>query len=247
MKNIKLMRVRLFALAVAVAMAIVLTSAPKVNAQDEMSGMKMGKKTPPQPGMKMGQGAKKKAPKKSAGMGGMGMDMKACCVKGMGGMDMEGDMKMMGSMSAPKMAGGKNMGGMEMVSAMPGFPGMSHLYHVGSTGFFLDHSTHITLTPDQQMTLNSTKEKALLNQAASDRKIEVAEQELWQLTAADSPNEARIEAKTREIEKLRGDQRLAFIRAVGEAAKVLTPEQQQVLLGTKPADGKKPMPSKMKM
>ena len=162
-------------------------------------------------------------------------------------MDMEGDMKMMGSMSAPKMAGGKNMGGMEMVSAMPGFPGMSHLYHVGSTGFFLDHSTHITLTPDQQMTLNSTKEKSLLDQAVSDRKIEVAEQELWQLTAAGSPDEARIEAKTREIEKLRGDQRLAFIRAVGEAAKVLTPEQQQVLLGTKPADGKKPMPSKMKM
>ena len=97
------------------------------------------------------------------------------------------------------------------------------------------------------MTLNNTKEKALLDQAASDRKIEVAEQELWQLTAADSPNEARIEAKTREIEKLRGDQRLAFIRAVGEAAKVLTPEQQQVLLGTKPADAKKPMPSKMKM
>ena len=240
MKNIKLMKVRLFALAVAVAMAIVLTSAPDVKAQDEMSGMKMGKKTPPPPGMKMGQGAKKKAPKKSAGMGGMGME---------DDMDMEGMccMKMMGSMSAPKMAGKKSMGGMKMASAMPGFPGMSHLYHVGSTGFFLDHPTHITLTPDQQMTLNSTKEKSLLDQAVSDRKIEVAEQELWQLTAAGSPDEARIEAKTREIEKLRGDQRLAFIRAVGEAAKVLTPEQQQVLLGTKPADAKKPMPSKMKM
>ena len=242
MKNIKLMKVRLFALAVAVAMAIVLTSAPDVKAQDEMSGMKMGKKTPPPPGMKMGQGAKKKAPTKSAGMGGMEDDMDK-------DMDMEGMccMKMMGSMSAPKMAGEKSMGGMKMASAMPGFPGMSHLYHVGSTGFFLDHSTHITLTPDQQMTLNSTKEKSLLDQAVSDRKIEVAEQELWQLTAAGSPDEARIEAKTREIEKLRGDQRLAFIRAVGEAAKVLTPEQQQVLLGTKPADAKKPMPSKMKM
>ena len=119
MKNIKLMKVRLFALAVAVTMAIVLTSAPKVNAQDEMSGMKMGKKAPPPPvqsGMKMGQGAKKKAPRKSAGMGGMGMkddmgmDMKACCVKGRGGMDMEGDMKMMGSISAPKMAGGEKHG-----------------------------------------------------------------------------------------------------------------------------------------
>ena len=68
---------------------------------------------------------------------------------------------------------------------------------------------------------------------------------MWQLTAADSPDETKIEAKTREIEKLRGDQRLAFIRAVGEAAKVLTPEQQQVLLGTQTADAKKPMKMKM--
>ena len=79
MKKIKIIRVRLFALTVAAVMAIFLSSA--VNAQDEMSGMKMGKKNPPKPpqsGMQMGQGAKKKAPKKSAGMsskgGGMGME-----------------------------------------------------------------------------------------------------------------------------------------------------------------------------
>ncbi len=35
----------------------------------------------------------------------------------------------------------------------------------------------------------------------------------------------------KEIEKLRGDQRLAFIRAVGEAAKILTDEQRTALLG----------------
>ena len=249
MKKIKIIRVRLFALTVAAVMAIVLTSALGVDAQDEMSGMKMGKKTPPkpaQPGMQMGQGAKKKAPKKSAGMGGMGMedDMDK-------DMDMDMDdmccMKMMGSMGASKMAKKKSMGGMKMSSALPGFPGMSHLYHIGSTGFFLDHSTHITLTPDQQMTLNRIKEKATLDQADADRKIEGAEQQMWQLTAADSPDAGKIEAKTREIEKLRADQRLAFIRAVGEAGKVLTPEQQQVLLGTKPADAKKPMAAKLKM
>ena len=220
-------------------------------AQGEMSGMPMGKKSPPKPaqsGMQMGQGAKKKAPKKGAGMsgksGGMGME---------DDMDMDADkddmccMKMMGSMGASKMPTKKSMGGMKMSSALPGFPGMSHLYHIGSTGFFLDHPTHITLTPDQQMTLNRMKEKATLDQADADRKIEEAEQQMWQLTAADSPDADKIEAKTREIEKLRADQRLAFIRAVGEAGKVLTPEQQQVLLGTKPADTKKPMASKMKM
>jgi Spy/CpxP family protein refolding chaperone len=54
---------------------------------------------------------------------------------------------------------------------------------------------------------------------------------LWELTAADQPDAAKIEAKVREVEKLRGDQRLAFIRAVGEAAQVLTDEQRKVLLG----------------
>lgn len=250
MKKIKIIRVRMLLLTVAAVMAIVSISVLGVNAQDEMSGMKMGKKTPPKPaqsGMQMGPGAKKKAPKKSAGMGGMGMEDD----KDMDDdMDMEGMccMKMMGSMGASKMAKKKSMGGMKMSSsALPGFPGMSHLYHIGSTGFFLDHPTHITLTPDQQMTLNSIKEKATLDQSDADRKIEGAEQQMWQLTAADSPDANKIEAKTREVEKLRADQRLAFIRAVGEAAKVLTPEQQQVLLGTKPADAKKPMPSKMKM
>ena len=237
----------MLSLTVAAVMAIVSISVMGVNAQDEMSGMKMGKKSPPKPpqsGMQMGQGMKKKAPKKSAGMSGKS-----------GGMGMEDDMgmedmccmKMMGSMGVSKMAKKKSMGGMKMSSALPGFPGSSHLYHIGSTGFFLDHPTHITLTPDQQMTLNNIKEKATLDQSDADRKIEEAEQQMWQLTAADSPDANKIESKTREVEKLRADQRLAFIRAVGEAGKVLTPEQQQVLLGTKSADAKKPMPSKMKM
>ena len=34
--------------------------------------------------------------------------------------------------------------GMSMPSALPGFPGQSHLYHIGATGFFLDHPEHIT-------------------------------------------------------------------------------------------------------
>ncbi len=47
-----------------------------------------------------------------------------------------------------------------------------------------------------------------------------------------APDAAAIEAKVREIEKLRGDQRLAFIRAIGEAAKVLTDDQRRALAGT---------------
>ncbi|RUL83577.1 periplasmic heavy metal sensor [Tautonia sociabilis] len=120
------------------------------------------------------------------------------------------------------------------MSALPGFPGASHLYHIGATGFFLDHPEHITLSPQQAATLGKARENALRALGESARKVAAAEEQLWQLTAADQPSSASVEAKVRELEKLRGDQRLAFIRAVGEAAKVLTDEQRQALLGQLP-------------
>ena len=120
---------------------------------------------------------------------------------------------------------------MAMPSALPGFPGASHLYHIGATGFFLNHGEHIELTSEQQVKLNKIKETALLSKATSERKAAEAEQELWQLTSAGEPEVKLIEEKVREIEKINGDQRIDFIRAVGEAAKVLTHEQHQALTG----------------
>lgn len=170
-------------------------------------------------GMNMSANSSTMATGGSTGMnmgGGMGM------MKGMGNMG-EGMMGMMSGM------GGN--AGMSMQSALPGFPGASHLYHIGATGFFLDHPDHITLSTEQQAGLNRIREKALLENASADRKVEEAEQQLWELTADGEPDVGRIEAKIREIEKLRGDQRLAFIRSVGEAAQVLTHEQHQSLTG----------------
>jgi hypothetical protein len=119
-------------------------------------------------------------------------------------------------------------------SVLPGFPGASHLYHIGSTGFFLDHPEHITLTTEQQLALNKIKDQALLAKSGADRAMEQAEQELGILTAADQPDIAKVEAKVREITKMSGDQRLAFIRAVGEAAKLLTADQRKILTGFAP-------------
>ena len=135
------------------------------------------------------------------------------------------------------------MSGMAPASQLPGFPGASHLYHVGSTGFFLDHPQHITLSTQQQTALNRIKEKSLLDGANSARRIEDAEQEVWLLTAAEAPDGAKIEAKVRAIESSRGDQRMAFIRAVGEAGKVLTAGQQTALLGTNPMPATKSTPA----
>ena len=116
-------------------------------------------------------------------------------------------------------------------SALPGIPGASHLYHVGSTGFFLDQP-QIALTSEQQTTLNGIKERALLERSTAERAIEQAEQELWALTGADQPDATKVQAKLKDIEQLRTNQRMAFIRAVGEAANVLTPQQRNVVVGT---------------
>ena len=147
--------------------------------------------------------------------------------------------KRMGSMAKmkakekiPKMSASASV-----TSTLPGFAGASHLYHVGATGFFLNLSPRIVLTAGQQSALNQIKFKALLSKSASDRQIEAGEQELWLLTAVDSPSAVKITAKVREIEKERGDERIAFIQAVGEAAKILTPAQQAQLFDSGPAVG----------
>lgn len=168
------------------------------------------------------------------GMSGMQGDTGAMPGKGMGMMDMDMQ-EMMGMMGMGGMGQkGTGMSKMQMATALPGFPGASHIYHIGATGFFLDHPEHITLTTEQLTELNGLKEQALLEKSTSQRQIDEAEQELWTLTSSDQPEAKSIDAKVRQIEKLRGDQRVAFIRAVGEAANVLTPEQRQILVGTLP-------------
>jgi Spy/CpxP family protein refolding chaperone len=143
------------------------------------------------------------------------------------------------------MSGMGNMGRMKgsprmaTQSAMPGFPGESHLYHIGATGFFLDHPQHTTLTQEQQTRLNQIREKALLNDATTQRRIDQAEQDLYALTGADQPDEAKIQAKVKEIANLGVEKTLAYIRAVGEAAQVLTDEQRRELLGKVPMEMKK--------
>jgi len=142
---------------------------------------------------------------------------------------------MMGQMGAAQPAAA-------MPSALPGFPGASHLYHVGATGFFLDYSTALKLTTNQQAALNAIKEKSIATQASTQRQVEQAEQDLWILTSSEQPDSLALEAKVRQIENLKGEQRIAFIRAVGEATRMLTDDQRAALLGTAPAAPQTIMP-----
>ena len=188
-----------------------------------------------------GMGGKKKAMGGSGGgmgmmdmdmmMGGMGGGsgggMAGMSGGGGGGMSMMDDMDMMG-MGSMGGAKGKKM---KMTAALPGFPGASHIYHIGATDFFLDHPEHITLSTEQKTKLAQMKQKATTAKASAQRKIEEAEQQLWELTGSDQPDAAKMDAKVREIEKLRGDQRMAFIQSVGEAAQALTDDQRKILIG----------------
>lgn len=202
-------------------------------------------------GMKGGMGGMSSGAQSNAPAPAMGM----CCMGEMGSMPSGGQAGMSGSTpqsaggmagmpgmsgSTPQPAGGMaGMPGMSgSSSAMPAQPGASHLYHIGSTGFFLNHPQHITLTQDQKMTLNRLKEKAMLERGSTQRQIDQGEQELYGLTGSDRPDTSKIQAKIEEIEKARGDQRMSFIRAVGEATNVLSHEQHLALMGTM-APGKK--------
>ena len=169
---------------------------------------------------------------KDMGMG-MGRAMATDGAMAMGGM--RGMRGMMGMGPKAKDQGGAT-DAMVVRTDLPGFPGASHLYHIGATGFFLDHAEHIGLTSDQQVRLNTKMQQTLLAQSEHDRRIERLEETLWSLTAASTPDIERIEEAVRAIESERAEKRLAFIRAVGEAAKVLTDEQRQTLAGARPVD-----------
>lgn len=178
-------------------------------------GMKSG-------GMSMGMMKKKSDGGMKMGMGmmsGGGMKMGGMHKKGSMGMGMMGDMGASADTTVHE------------VSALPGFPGASHIYHIGATGFFTDHAKHLALSDEQQRKLNDEREAETLRQSTMERQLEELEQELWVLTSADQPDAKQVEAKIRAIEKLRGDKRLSFIRAVGRAAKALTEEQVELLKG----------------
>jgi Spy/CpxP family protein refolding chaperone len=169
-----------------------------------------------------------------------------CC-----GMSMGKPMPKSGGMADDKMGGMSGSGmpskGSTTMSKTAEAP---HLLHVGAKNFFLDHAQHIGLTHDQRTSLMKFKSDAVQQKAASQKKIDVAEQELWQLTSADQPDTVDIDKKIQEIAKLRADQQMAFIHAVSAASDVLTPEQRTTAVKTMASAnaGKSPMPKQpMKM
>lgn len=135
-------------------------------------------------------------------------------------------MRMMGTMDR-----GQQPGRVAVVSALPGFPGASHIYHIGASDHFLEHAEALMLSPNQLKQLAQVHEESQLQQNNFERRIEHAEQELWVLTSAGEPSVEGVAAKVGEIGVMQADMRLAFIRSVGKAAKLLTDEQRLRLVG----------------
>ncbi len=189
-----------------------------------MSGMGMGGGMQGMSGKGMGDGMQGMSGKGMGdgmqGMSGMGM---GDGMQGMSGMGMGDGMQMMGRM--------RGMRPGEFLTSLPGFPGISHIYHVGATAHFLDHAEHLESTPEQLKRLAEIREAGMLEQATLERRIEDAEQELWTQTSSDAPDAQAIEDTVREIANLQAERRLAFIRSVGAAAQVLTEEQRSRLAG----------------
>jgi Spy/CpxP family protein refolding chaperone len=218
----------------------------------EMGGMSAGsgKSAPPMEGdmdeddaMPPAAGAMKSGgakPMASPGCCGMSMGKPMAKAPGMA------DDKM-GGMSAGKMPskGSNAMSGMKTTEA-------PHLLHVGAKDFYLDHAQQIGLTPEQKTDLEKIKAGAVQQKVASQKQIDVAEQELWQLTSADQPDSAQIDSKVQEIAKSKADQQVAFIHAVSSASDVLTTEQRAKVVKLMPSTEaksrvQKPMNSPMKM
>jgi Spy/CpxP family protein refolding chaperone len=98
-------------------------------------------------------------------------------------------------------------------------------------GFALRHRQELSLTPQQVETLKKLgmDSRRAAIRAAADRKV--AQLDLASLRQSDPVDMGKVEAKVREIERLRADSRLAAIRTDEQAKAQLTPEQREKLKG----------------
>ena len=140
------------------------------------------------------------------------------------------------------------------IGSLPTAIGAPHLYHLGIDTFFLDRAIAIGLTGEQQARLGVLKENAAIAYATTQRKIDQGEQDLWVLSASEAPDITKIETKIGEIARLMGQQRMDYIRKIGEAVGVLSDVQRKAVAahgsaqpGTMPpvasASGAMPLPA----
>lgn len=123
------------------------------------------------------------------------------------------------------------------IEDLPGDSDAPHLYHLGETGFFLDHAELMDLNQQQTKQLENLKQTWFSYSKQITRDIDDLEEQLWELTSEGKPDAKKIEDKIRQITALHANLRIDFIRKVGEAVSVLSPDQIRVLIASSTVDG----------
>jgi Spy/CpxP family protein refolding chaperone len=95
--------------------------------------------------------------------------------------------------------------------------------------YMLNHREELKLTPEQVKKLEDLRSDFERTARKNQDDLRAAERSLEDITRADSVDLKQAEAKVREIERLRADQRIARIRAVEHGKSVLSQEQRDRL------------------
>jgi Spy/CpxP family protein refolding chaperone len=103
--------------------------------------------------------------------------------------------------------------------------------------FMLEHREQLALTPEQAARLETLRQEFTRESIRRDADLRIAEMDLAALLDQAPLDLAKVEAKVRELERLRADLRIARIRTIEQGRTLLTPEQRaklQSLLGPSP-------------
>lgn len=95
--------------------------------------------------------------------------------------------------------------------------------------FMLEHKDALELSAEQVDALEKLRSRFERAAIRREAEIKVARLELDELLDADTVDLEKAEEKIREVEQLRGDEKLSRIRTVEEAKAVLRPEQREKL------------------
>lgn len=93
----------------------------------------------------------------------------------------------------------------------------------------LSHRDELGLSPAQVQALERLRMEYQREAIKKDADLRVAEMDLATLLKADAVDLAKVESKVREVERARGDLRLARIRAIEQARAQLSPDQRAKL------------------
>jgi len=93
----------------------------------------------------------------------------------------------------------------------------------------LEHRTDLALSPAQAEALEQLRGDFQREVIRRDADLRIAEMDLAASLKGETVDLARVEAKVREIERVRADLRFARIRAIEEGRAQLTPEQRERL------------------